>query len=244
MTAAVPDHPVPGTVVAIADGASITPVWHNGIGGTTYELAGNPPRRFLKWQPWNREVSVADEVAKLAWARAFVVVPRVLDHGSTADAEWIVTEALDGRSAVAPEWIGSPEVAVSAVGRGLRQMHDALPVAQCGWAWGVKERLEQARARGLTLPEDLDDPPSVDRLVVCHGDACAPNSILASDGTPAGHVDLGSLGTADRWADLAVAAASTEWNYGPGWRHRLIEAYGLEPDERRISYYERLWNHT
>ncbi|HXC82820.1 MAG TPA: phosphotransferase [Trebonia sp.] len=59
--------------------------------------------------------------------------------------------------------------------------------------------------------------PPVDKLVVCHGDACAPNTILADDGRWSGHVDLGVLGTADRWADLAVAAWSAGWNYGPGW---------------------------
>ncbi len=31
-------------------------------------------------------------------------------------------------------------------------------------------------------------------------------------------------GTGDRWADIAVAAMSTEWNYGPGWEDTLIRA--------------------
>lgn len=57
--------------------------------------------------------------------------------------------------------------------------------------------------------ELLVDPPPVDRLVVCHGDACAPNTLLSGDGHFAAHVDLGALGLADRWADLAVAAWST-----------------------------------
>ena len=48
--------------------------------------------------------------------------------------------------------------------------------------------------------------PRIDRLVVCHGDACAPNTLLHDDGRFAAHVDLGSLGVADRWADIAVAA--------------------------------------
>jgi aminoglycoside phosphotransferase len=36
--------------------------------------------------------------------------------------------------------------------------------------------------------------------VVCHGDACAPNTLIAAEGRWSGHVDLGMLGTADRWA--------------------------------------------
>jgi aminoglycoside phosphotransferase len=68
--------------------------------------------------------------------------------------------------------------------------------------------------RALELVADM---PDIDKLVVCHGDACAPNTLLTVDGTCSGHVDLGVLGVADRWADLAVATWSAEWNYGPGW---------------------------
>jgi aminoglycoside phosphotransferase len=76
----------------------------------------------------------------------------------------------------------------------------------------------------------LADIPPVDRLVVCHGDSCAPNTLLTDDGRWSGHVDLGELGVADRWADLAVATWSTEWNYGPGWDKLLLQAYGVPPD--------------
>ncbi|MCP5026589.1 MAG: aminoglycoside 3'-phosphotransferase, partial [Actinomycetia bacterium] len=56
-----------------------------------------------------------------------------------------------------------------------------------------------------------------------------------------GHVDLGSLGVADRWADLAIATWSTVWNYGPGWEDVLLEAYGIDSDPRRTEYYRLLW---
>ena len=51
----------------------------------------------------------------------------------------------------------------------------------------------------------LSSSPPIDQLVVCHGDACAPNTLIDSDGSCSGHVDLGTLGIADRWADLAIA---------------------------------------
>ena len=88
----------------------------------------------------------------------------------------------------------------------------------------------------------LAEPPAIDRLVVCHGDACSPNTLLAPDGHLAGHVDLGSLGVADRWADLAVATWATEWNYGVGWEGPLLEAYGVASDPARTSYYRLLWD--
>jgi len=40
----------------------------------------------------------------------------------------------------------------------------------------------------------------------------------------------------------AVAAMSTEWNYGSGWTDALMEAYGVEPDHERLAYYRALWN--
>ena len=83
--------------------------------------------------------------------------------------------------------------------------------------------------------------PPADKLVVCHGDACAPNTLITDDGRWSGHVDLGDLGVADRWADLAIATWSTGWNYGPGWEQVLLDAYGIKPDEERTSYYRLLW---
>lgn len=80
--------------------------------------------------------------------------------------------------------------------------------------------------------------------MVSHGDACCPNTLIGDDGRWLAHVDLALLGTADRWADLAVASMSTEWNYGPGWEDALIEAYGVEPDRERLAYYRELWNAT
>ena len=53
---------------------------------------------------------------------------------------------------------------------------------------------------------------------------------------------LGSLGVADRWADLAVATWSTEWNYGPGWDDDLLAAYGVHTDPERTAYYRLLWD--
>jgi kanamycin kinase len=78
--------------------------------------------------------------------------------------------------------------------------------------------------------------------VVCHGDACAPNTLVDDYGACSGHVDLGDLGVADRWADLAVATLSLGWNYGFGpWQQELLDAYGVAEDPGRIAYYRALW---
>ena len=64
----------------------------------------------------------------------------------------------------------------------------------------------------MTLDQALDalaDIPAADELVVCHGDACAPNTLIGPDGHWTGHVALSELGVADRWADLARAGVAT-----------------------------------
>lgn len=239
--------PVPDRVMSLAGGARLEPIWRNALGGLTFRVGPTPggtEDRYIKWGPRGDETSMDAEAKRLAWAGTYARVPRVLEHGSDATHEWLVTVALPGQSAVAPRWIAEPETAVAAVGRGLRALHDALPVDACPFDWSVESRIANAARRGIRVSDALVEPPDADSLVVCHGDACCPNTLLDADGEFAGHVDFGALGVADRWADIAVASMSTEWNYGPGWEDALIEAYGLRPDRERLAYYRDLWNAT
>ena len=226
---------------------------------------------FVKWAPAGSDLDLAAEAARLTWAVSYTPVPEVIAAGTDSEGAWMVTTPLPGESAVSVRWRGDPAIAVRAVGAGLRALHDRLPVAGCPFSWSPPVRLgrsaqpapgvggpaidpaapvsvtwDDAAHRGLTVAAArriLDDPPPVDRLVVCHGDACAPNTIV-DDGRCSGHVDLGSLGVADRWADIAIATWSTVWNYGPGWEPALLDAYGIEPDPERTAWYRLLWDMT
>lgn len=237
--------PAPPPIRALAPDATLEPVWRNGYGGLTFRATDAAGRvRYVKHGPRNAETSMAGEAERLRWAGAFTPVPAVVETGADATHEWLVTEALPGRSAVDPRWVADPAAAVAAIGAGLRALHDALPVEDCPFDWGVPARLRSAARRGIDVPADLREQPPVDRLVVCHGDACSPNTLVGDDGTWTGHVDLGALGVADRWADIAVAVMSAGWNYGPGWDDALLEAYGIRPDPARQAYYAALWNAT
>lgn len=235
----------PGRVREIAAGAALECVWANNAGGLTFRATPADRHPFyIKWGPLQEESTMRDEAERLRWAGRWIRVPEVLDQGQDATHEWLITAAIDGASAVHPRWLEQPATAVRAVGEGLRALHEALPVDDCPWDWGVHTRLANAARRGIRVPEHLLTAPPVDRLVVCHADACCPNTLLGADGRWLAHVDLGLLGVGDRWADIAVASMSTEWNYGPGWEDALIEAYGLEPDRERLAFYRDLWNAT
>lgn len=241
MTIPTAEVAIPAQVTRLARGAALTPVWQNNIGGLTFRADDD---RFIKWGPLNLEASMSDEAERMSWAARWVRVPQAIEHGEDDEHEWLVTASIDGESAVSPRWVAEPAVAVRAVGAGLRMLHEALPVEECRWVWSVASRIENATARGIRVPEAFRDAPPIDRLVVCHGDACVPNTLLDAHGAPLAHVDLAALGTADRWADIAVASMSTEWNFGPGWEDALIEAYGITPDRERLAYYRGLWNAT
>jgi kanamycin kinase len=126
-------------------------------------------------------------------------------------------------------------------------LHDQLPVRSCPFDWSATGRLARLSPASGRYPQAdararLGRPPPVDRLVVCHGDACSPNTLIDDDGRCCGHVDFGDLGVADRWADLAVASLSLGWNYpGRVWDAEFFSAYGIEPDPTRMDYYRRLW---
>lgn len=214
---------MPALVRAVAERLDDV-VWANEIRGYTF-VAGD---RFLKWNPLGSGVDLEDERARLSWARAVGhPVPEVLDLARDDDGQLLVTRALAGTGAVTGEWLDRPAEAVRAIAAGYRALHDKLPVAACPY-------------RTRWIPADA--PAPADGAVVLHGDACAPNTIVAPDGRFAGHVDLGALGVGDRWADLAIASMSLDWNYGPGWQDAFFDAYGIARDEDRIRYYRAAWD--
>lgn len=255
------DVVLPAAVAALVGRRKVVPVWQTELGAVTFQ-ATDGEQQFIKWVPRGSGIDVTAEVVRLRWATRFVTVPQVLDYGGDDDGAWIVTRALLGESAVAERWKREPAVAVRAMGEGLRSLHDALPVGECPFSWSATDRVEEVQRRladgrfdvaswrpdrhgGLALDDAVRvvrDVPPIDQAVVCHGDACAPNTLLADDGTCCGHVDLGALGVADRWADLAIATWSTEWNYGPGWDDALLDAYGVNADRDRTQYYRLLWD--
>lgn len=260
MIASAPRDPVetPPAVRDIAGGRPVRAVWRNELGGLTFRLEADSGALFVKWSPAGLPLTA--ELQRLRWAASHAAVPRVLDHGTDETGEWMVTAGLPGLSAVDGRWAAEPGTAVRAIGSGLRALHEVLPVPDCPFDWSAERRLANARERSAGWIDPADRPhglahvttardalallaesPPVDRLVVCHGDACAPNTLIGDDGRCVGHVDLGSLGVADRWADLAVATWATHWNYGPGWEEALLDAYGIDPDPERTAYYRLLW---
>lgn len=229
---------VPDVVRALAAGRPIEAVWRNQIGSITFSIGAGA--EYVKYGPRHAEFEPGPEFARLRWVSAFVAAPRPIDHGTDAAGNlWLRTEGLPGTSAVMGGWRKRPDVVVPELGRALRRFHDRVPVDECPWDWSIAGRLEY-----VGRPDDTLGPwPALD-AVVCHGDACNPNFQLDAAGACVGYVDLGGLGVGDRWADLAPALLSLNWNFGEGWGPALLDGYGIDPDPEKQDFYTRLWNLT
>lgn len=206
----------------MAEGHAVRPVWRNALGGVTYEVDSPGGRRFVKWAPAGSGFDLRAEMARLRWAVDFTPVPRVLRDGADPGGEWMMTAALPGSNAVADRWLADPRAAATAIGAGLRALHERLPVEGCPFSWSVQDRLRAVRGHVRRR-----DPAR------WHPDHAGLSPARAMSRLN---------GVADRWADLAVATWSLEWNYGSGWQPTLLEAYGVAPDPQRISYYRLLYD--
>lgn len=222
--------PVPAIVRELAGGAEPRLAWHNELHGLTFRI----DERYLKWSPFSAGIDLDRERVRLEWLAGRHPAPIVLDHGSDDDGQWLLTAALPGDSAVVEHWRSRPEIAIPAIATGLRALHalpvDEFPDALRGDSWVDRE------------PPGIGPRPPVDGPVVVHGDACAPNTLLTADGAWAGNVDFGDLTVGDRWADLAVATMSLDWNYTSALESLFWRTYGVEPDAERIRWYRALWD--
>ncbi|ALJ21737.1 aminoglycoside 3'-phosphotransferase [Microbacterium sp. No. 7] len=243
-----PGVAVPAAVRAALDArgfrdAVLRPAWRNEAGGLTFSVAsggaGHAVDLYAKWNPVASGESLGDEAERLRWIAGRHPAPAVVDLMTDAGEEVLLTRALPGESAVSERWARDPDAALRALGTGLRRLHD-VPLDGCPFDGGVAHRLRAAHVPAGTV----EPAPPIDRLVLCQGDPCAPNTLLAGDGSFLAHVDLARLGAADRWADLAVMTMSLEWNYRGYDEAVFWEAYGAEPDPIRIAYYRRLWDAT
>jgi kanamycin kinase len=202
-----------------------------------------------------------EEFERLEWARAYLPVPVAIEVGSDGGIEWLVTREVPGVDAITAAAALGTEVVVRELARGLRRFH-ATDLVACPFDFRLDAALGVARdrlAKGQITPsrdfhvEHRHLPaaeavsvlehsrPAFEDLVVSHGDYCAPN-ILFRDGVAAAFLDLGELGIADRWWDLAVATWSIAWNFGEGYEELFLQEYGVAPDTERTKFFRLLYD--
>lgn len=217
---------------------------------------------YLKAAPVGGYPSLAAERDRCLWlAYRGVPVPEVVDFGSDGQVEWLLTAALIGTVATAPEHIRDPRRTVPILAEGLRAFH-AVDASDCPFDYRIPHAVAHVAARvasGRVDPGDFHEvhrhltpgealsrlrqlaPDREEDVVVCHGDYCFPN-VLLKDGRVVGYLDLGEVAIAERWRDLAVATWSVTWNVGPGYEDLFLNAYGSDWDVERREFYRLLYD--
>ncbi|SOB80104.1 aminoglycoside 3'-phosphotransferase-1 [Sphingomonas guangdongensis] len=228
-------------------------------GAAVYRLHGRAgaPELYLKHGAGPTADDVVDEAVRLRWLAAHLPAPAVVRFATSADEAWLLTTALPGRTAYQLLETGGGEAAavVDALADLLVRLH-AVPVHACTFISDHARRLLLARARinaGLVDEDDFDEEregwsaeqvwdaldellPLVPDLVVTHGDYSLDN-ILLQDEAVTGCIDVGRLGIADRYQDLAVM-----WNclgeFGSDLQQRFLARYGIDRlNERKLRFH-------
>nr|WP_067844098.1 APH(3'') family aminoglycoside O-phosphotransferase [Nocardia lijiangensis] len=226
--------------------------------------------RYAKCVAATSAAELAQERDRAEWLGAHGISgPRPLEWRESADAACLVTSAVPGVPAdrVPAETLAA---AWESMTDAVRDLHE-LPTDTCPFERGLGTMFAKAQdvvARGAVdpefLPEDQRDTPppvllarlaaQVDRWiaresaesVVCHGDLCLPNIVLDLDTRSfAGFLDLGRLGVADRYVDIALLLANSRETW-PDERsaldadRRFAERYGIDLDAERQRFYLHL----
>ena len=224
-----------------------------------WRIAGKGEVLFAKTAPADGPNPLPAEVARLTWLGTVgVPAPVVQDFFETAGQHWVLMSAVPGTDLT--HLVERPEQVIAALAKALRTLH-AIDPATCPFDLTLHAKLQAARDNvdagwvdetdfdtgqvGWTAQAVLDwvvaHPPETQDLVVAHGDACLPN-FLALDGKFSGMIDVGRLGIADRWQDLALACRSIGFNCGAAAVAPFLAAYGAGWDQERHDYYNALDN--
>lgn len=227
-------------------------------GGAVHRLhARGRPTLYLKHGTGAVAADIADEHARLRWFGEHLPVPRVECFLAEPDEAWLLTTALEGRTAhqLLTEDPDQAIPVVRAIAAFLRDLH-ALPADRCPFNGAHPLRLAHARRRldrGEVDADDFGDDhtgwtphrlwdhmigllPFAPDPVVTHGDWSLDN-ILLDGGRVAGCIDLGRAGVADRYQDLAILHDCLG-EFDLALQDELWRAYGVEqPDRRKLDFH-------
>lgn len=223
--------------------------------------------RFAKFVPTDQRPVLEAERDRLVWAGEHgIPTARVIEWNNT-DGEWVglLTSAVAGVAAnqlsAADLFQAWPSIAIA-----LRDLH-SVTTADCPFDRGLTtmfalatDVVERDAVDPQFLPTEAAQLPAADLLgrltaeltqraaeeqadeVVCHGDLCLPNVMV----NPASHavtgfVDLGRLGRADRYADIALLLANARGTWDDEDQAQaadelFADVYGisLSPDRRHF----------
>lgn len=236
------------------------PISHGKSRATVERLArADGSACYLKTTPIDLGFALHAEKLRYEWLRGRAACPDVLAYDVIGDEEHLVLAEVPGL----PSFDASlpRDTVIDRLAEGLRFIH-SIPLAECPFDMRLDVKIAMAKDNAKSGRVDLDDlqpehngwttamllreverlRPQSEDLVVAHGDYCLPNVMLSDDAARiTGFIDIGYLGVADRYQDLALAWQSIRYNFGEEYVTPFFSAYGLpDPDFEKIAFYNLL----
>lgn len=251
---------LPSILASAVDGL----IWHRDLVGesgcTVFCLmdSSGQAARYLKHAPAQHAGDLIDEHVRLQWLHTRTAVPGIGGFVSLPGEAWLLTDAVGGFTAhelLTTATMSERGAVVDAMADHLRRLH-AIPPSDCPFNAGAELRVALAKRRmelGLVDQDDFDEErqgetpealwerlmslaPSGTDPVVTHGDYSLDN-LLFPTGQPVACIDVGRVGLADRYQDIAIA-----WNslgeFGRDLQQRFVRRYGIvDIDEQRLEFH-------
>lgn len=252
----------------LPEGSTWTPVDDGESGATVlHDPGGN---RYAKVVDRTEIDALSGERDRIQWlSDTGIPGPDVLEWRETERGASLITSAVAGVPAdrLDPRRLRAAWPSIADTLHGLH----GIPAVACPFDRTLDAMMTLARATvaekrvhpEFLPPHLVDTPPEVilaglERdvprrrqqeeadTVVCHGDFCLPNVIVDPDTSRvAGLIDLGRLGRADPYADIALLLANARETWpdeevARGADQDLASRYGITLDADRLDFYLRL----
>lgn len=221
----------------------------------------------LKIQPRSHETD--NEYAMTKWIGKQIRIPEIFVYSVINDIAYTLMSKVDGQMLCEDSYLQHPEKLIKIAADGLKQLWQ-IDIKGCPYNTSrLSERLKAAEynvrnglvdvedaepetfgPNGFANPEELlkwlqNNRPEED-IVLSHGDYCLPN-IFVKENEIKGFIDLGKMGPADRWQDIAIAIRSLQHNFDGTYTdgkklldfepQMLLKELGVEFDSHKYRYY-------
>ncbi len=225
------------------------------------------PKHVLKIQ--DRTVETDNERDIVDWLQGQIPVPQIPAYCVEQGKAYTLMTRASGKMLCDERFLNHPMELIGLVATAMKRLWK-VDVSQCPLKTSrLEERLKQARwavERGLVDMEHVDpatyeaggfaNPEALlfwleqnrpeEDIVLTHGDFCLPNVFCDDSGT-CSFIDLGKMGPADRWQDVAIAMRSLKDNLGGAYSQgkvyldfqpqMLLDELGIEMNEEKFKYY-------
>ncbi len=223
--------------------------------------------KVLKIQKRTSETDNENNMAK--WLENSIPVPKILAYCVESETAYTLMSKITGKMLCDETYLNNPKTLIHIAAEGMKLLWNT-DISDCPYKVSrLEERLKEARYNvenglvdednvepetfgpgGFSNPMELlcwleHNRPEED-IVLTHGDFCLPN-IFANEDRLSGFIDIGKMGPADRWQDVAIALRSLKHNFdgifATGVQRfdfepkMLLDELGIEMDEEKNRYY-------